>query len=168
MCLKVESEFVKPKKAEKDIECYKVMRYDELKSGKVFVSPYTGKQIDKKCFTRNVADVARCISKGILRNYTIRKITKRKFKNEIVRKHTNPRVEGYYIGEGAIHSFASIKDGKHELGEWRRLWKNYTYTLIKCIIPKGTLYYEGDGCGDLIGTKQYASRSIIYKEILDD
>ena len=64
----------------------------------------------------------------------------------------------YMVGRG-FHSFKYLDDLIHELD----FWLSSDIKIFKCIIPKGTKYYEGK-FGDF---PSYCSESIILKETID-
>ena len=65
------------------------------------------------------------------------------------------------VGDGAIHTFSSITNARKDRG-WHRSWhREFDYIIYKCIIPKGTLYYEGTFNGDM---RAFASNKLIFKE----
>jgi hypothetical protein len=67
------------------------------------------------------------------------------------------------IVQEALHSFAKLKDARHECKLWNAIGGEYR--IAKCIIPKGAEYYEGifmPGRGD----KCYASSAIKYVKLL--
>ena len=64
----------------------------------------------------------------------------------------------YMITRG-FHSFKYLDDLIKELD----FWLSYDTMIFKCIIPKGTKYYEGT----FDGSSSYCSESIILKETID-
>lgn len=64
----------------------------------------------------------------------------------------------YMINRG-FHSFKYIDDLTKEL----YFWQPCDAKIFKCIIPKGTKYYEGE----FDDSPSYCSESIILKEIVD-
>ena len=64
----------------------------------------------------------------------------------------------YLVNKG-FHSFKYIDDLIKEL----HFWQSYDIKIFKCIIPKGTKYYEGK----FVGESSYCSESIILKEIIN-
>ena len=64
----------------------------------------------------------------------------------------------YMVGRG-FHSFKYL----HDLIEELDFWLSFDIKIFKCIIPKGTKYYEGK-FGDF---PSYCSESIILKETID-
>ena len=64
----------------------------------------------------------------------------------------------YMVGRG-FHSFKYLDDLIEELD----FWLSFDIKIFKCIIPKGTKYYEGK-FGDF---PSYCSESIILKEAID-
>lgn len=121
------------KKAENDIECYKVLKYD---------------------------------SNGILSS-----LFQDSFKWEIGNEYKAERAKYIYkrnIDSGYFHSYISemtaldvynslIKDYNSGLGTFSEL------KILKCIIPKGTYFYEGIHSD---GRDGYASKSLKIVEML--
>ena len=69
------------------------------------------------------------------------------------------------MGEGFIHTFKSIKDA--EISLENAFYDFYNPVIIKCFIPKGTWYYEGEF--EYTGSVSYASESLRYgKRIVKD
>ena len=64
----------------------------------------------------------------------------------------------YMVGRG-FHSFKYLDDLINELD----FWQSSDIEIFKCIIPKGTKYYEGT----FDGRPSYCSESIILKETID-
>lgn len=78
------------------------------------------------------------------------------------------------ITAGVFHSFVNLEDTKKFLdlnGEFHDYTELLTpdqegnfLTIAKCIIPKGSEYYEG--VFEMTGVKSYGSKNIIYQEIV--
>jgi hypothetical protein len=78
------------------------------------------------------------------------------------------------ITAGVFHSFVNLEDTKKFLdlnGEFHNYAEFMTpdqegdfLTIAKCIIPKGSEYYEG--VFEMTGVKSYGSKDIIYQEIV--
>ena len=64
----------------------------------------------------------------------------------------------YFVMKG-FHSYKYLDDLIKELS----FWLSYDTMIFKCIIPKGTKYYEGT----FDGSSSYCSESIILKEAID-
>lgn len=62
------------------------------------------------------------------------------------------------IGEGYIHTFRLLSCAHNEAN--RLTLTGGKAVIFKCIIPKGTYYYQGDSV-------DYASECIIFKELLE-
>ena len=136
MCLyidkKIHGPFQRIKKAKEDIVCYKVLR----DYGDHLYTPYIFSEVSSQVYKGELPMVGECSN--------IRKLFRRIF-------HSNE------IGEGYIHIFRlqSWAQGEaHFLTSQKE-----SVSLFKCIIPKGTYYYQGK-YGD------YASECIIFKECL--
>ena len=67
----------------------------------------------------------------------------------------------YYIYGGMFHSYQKLSDACLDMLWFNSLGKHTI--VIKCIIPKGTHYIEGN-FGNMVCTPCYGSREIIYKE----
>lgn len=69
------------------------------------------------------------------------------------------------MGEGFIHTFKTIEDADITL--MSHDYPIYHPVLVKCVIPKGTWYYEGEF--EYTGSASYASQSLRYgKRIVKD
>ena len=93
-------------------------------------------------------------------------------------RHSKIEIEGYYesnicfdfdrdepIITEAIHSFTSLLSAKNE----RDSWFPIKTVIAKCVIPKGSVYYEGDFETDLSSSKTveaFASNAIQYIKII--
>lgn len=80
---------------------------------------------------------------------------------EIELENYNPyyieNIEFLDIGKGLFHAFVNEKDARYFLNETYQTWERTLY-IIKCVIPKGTEYVEGD-----FGTMpNYGSRAIKF------
>ena len=126
MCLILQ--YLKPKIADKDIVCYKIVKKSKVKG--VYKS-------------------------GVQRfEYTIRQL----YTNNIDIKYINIYIKKYYniftIGVGMFHSYTNYLSPK--------LIPSSDYITLKCIIPKGSYYFEGYSNNLLL----YASSQIkILEEI---
>ena len=85
---------------------------------------------------------------------TINKVTNTLLDRAYLSKYTAV----YMVGRG-FHSFKYLDDLIEELD----FWLSFDIKIFKCIIPKGTKYYEGK-FGDF---PSYCSESIILKETID-
>lgn len=136
MCLYIDKEihgsFYKIKKAKKDIVCYKVLKE---RKGKL-CTPYAFYEVSPQVVKGELPMIGE--------RSNILKFFRRIFHSNI-------------IGEGYIHTFRLLIYAQSDA---RGMTSFMTKPVIfKCIIPKGTYYYQGDG-GD------YASEHIIFKECL--
>ena len=69
------------------------------------------------------------------------------------------------VSEGYFHSYKDESDARSEGRMWD-FWSNlhnYTVGVFKCVIPKGTLYYEGEHTGCIDG---YASQKLMVVELV--
>ena len=85
---------------------------------------------------------------------TINKVTNTLLDRAYLSKYTAV----YMVGRG-FHSFKYLDDLIKELN----FWLSYDTIIFKCIIPKGTKYYEGT----FDGSPSYCSESIILKKTID-
>ena len=85
---------------------------------------------------------------------TINKVTNTLLDRAYLSKYTAV----YMVGRG-FHSFKYLDDLIEELD----FWLSFDIKIFKCIIPKGTKYYEGRYTVD----SSYCSESIILKEIIN-
>jgi len=141
MCLILRSE--KPKIANADIECWKLLDCYEHGWGKLYETPYTNTKVEKKVLRgkkRFVADLSELPASSLL-----------------LKLHTledGDIAEGAYsCDRGFIHTFVNERDARIEASRFG------TSVACKCIIPKGTEYFEGEWDGHTMG---YASREIVF------
>ena len=66
----------------------------------------------------------------------------------------------YYTIREGFHSFKCLKHVIQDIDTWI---KYPNYKIFKCVIPKGTKYYEGKSNE----SSSYCSESIILKEIIN-
>lgn len=124
MCIEVKNIF--PKRAKTDIVCYKLLKED-------MTAPYTGFQYDFKEYKAN----------GLL-------ILLKDIKNFIIEKPRSVKGEPYYYYNiGLLHTYK-----KPALSFVINQCKYLKRRLFKCIIPKGTYYYESSD------SDKYASRKL--------
>ena len=136
MCLyidkKIHGPFQRIKKAKDDIVCYKVLR----DYGSNLYTPYAFFEVSSQVYKGELPMI------GEYSN--IRKLFRRIFHSDVIK-------------EGYIHTFRLQSFAQNEA---RFLTiPNGDTSIFKCIIPKGTYYYQGK-YGD------YASECIIFKELL--
>ena len=133
--------------AEKDIICYKIMKtavYSGLKTDGLFFSPYMnmGWEIG------NEYDHDGANFEDLPLNY----------------EH---RTKLYKWENGFFHTFKSLTGAIYHTH-----WVNEHNTfgvpcvVMKCVIPKGTEYYEGDGAFNCYREDGYASRNIKTVEVV--
>lgn len=65
--------------------------------------------------------------------------------------------------EKGLHSYAYKRDAVHNIQYFRFNKSIKNRVIAKCIIPKGSMYYEGK----FAGVKSYASNTIKYVELVD-
>ena len=133
MCLYTKQ--VEPKIAEKDIVCYKFYRrYNEI-----LISPYQ--------------EVA-APEIGVVTNTELGKSYEQPEEYSIF----NPDFYGFNRVDKGFHSFKTLVGVKHEANRFERY---YNLVIVKCIIPKGSLYYSGK----FKKYKSYCSNSIKLVEV---
>ena len=122
-----------PKIADKDIVCYKIVKRTKIKG--IYKSCFQGfEYIIRQLYTNNL-DI--------------------RFTNMVIKNlcPSYPHLGIYAIEEGMFHSYVSPLYPLEVIPNW---------TMLKCIIPKGTYYYEGE----FAKTPSYASSQIkILEEI---
>ena len=135
-----------PKRAKKDIVCYKVIQLVCSSDGKeVTQTPYQYFTVPKDVINGKKPFIAKT-ERGTI-------VTDRMF-------------ERYkrYLGEingCAIHTFAAKTRAKADADELKAGWGG-RFRIYKCIIPEGTLYYNGF----YNGRKSFASQKIVFKEVV--
>lgn len=135
MCLYCEEN--KPKRAEKDIVCYKRVTPITAKDGIVFLTPYLRTEIG--------FDVIR---------------GDKPLKAEGKKSITDYTFDGLYsVGGGFIHTYGFLRDALEDVEMDCEINFNCEDIVIECIIPKGTYYLEGR---DSFGHKGFASRKIKF------
>lgn len=134
MCLIIRSNELK---AEKDIVCYKVVCYQKLLDN--YYSPFTASHIHRECITEGMHFIAKG-NKQILGG-----------------------VDGWTISEGQIHTLKKELDACHLAFLLKNsLHSGMALKVFKCIIPEGTMYYEGRD--ESTDDQAYASDKIVFKE----
>lgn len=132
MCIRVKNIF--PKRAKTDIICYKLLKGD-------MTAPYTGFQYDFKEYKANglfslLIDIE---------DYIITKLHFKRFSMY------------YFYSVGLIHTYKNPP-----LISLTKYVKKFNKKIFKCIIPKGTYYYES--CDSF--KNEYASRKLrIIEEV---
>lgn len=139
MCLKTNS--YNPQIAQKDIKCYKVLKYERYY--KKYFTPYNGTLVNDAI----INGVANFWAKG-----------ERKFSISDYDKKTLL----YNVGGGYIHTYKEYDDKiKHQYQSY--MWNEYA--VFECIIPTGSIYYEGyDGNTQV---KSFASNCIKFVKRID-
>lgn len=123
-----------PEIAQEDIVCYKLYKLRDNK----LLSPY------REVVAPNINEVT---------NTVLDRACVFSYKGN----HVN-----YSVSRG-FHSYKNISNSKEELRFWIHFLAYSNVRIFKCIIPKGTKYYEGK-FGDF---PSYCSESIILKETID-
>lgn len=156
MCLILDSEAIEAKVAKKDIVCYKIVCREKKEGDIKYITPYCHNIISSGSNLSNVPVVAK---------FDGNEISDSNFKKGTIK---TTYYDTFMIDGGAIHSFSNKKDALREMNTFFKVFLEddcKTYFLAECIIPKGTLYYTGISGGDR--HKDYASRELIYKTIID-
>lgn len=148
MCLIIEAKAT-PKRAKKDIICYKVIkRYTFSDGTENLHTPYKFAPIPKdvingkKPFTAKTSGGATVTDKMFERC-------------------------GRYFGDFgevskcAIHTYTT-ETGAIADADLLKQYYGGNFIIYKCIIPKDTLYYEGD----FEGIKSFASKKIVFKKMV--
>ena len=136
-----------PKRAKKDIICYKVLRTYTYSDGTEEIdTPYQFATIPKDVINGEKPFIAKTDEGDT--------VTEKRFE----------RCAGYYdsfsaVNGCAIHTFATKIDAQAEVGSLKTYF-GAKCIIYKCIIPKDTLYYEGD----FEGKKSFASHKIVFKK----
>ena len=139
MCLNLKSGDSKQKTAQEDIVCWKwLMKYS---NGKLF-SPYQRMEyfLDRKMHDDKKVD------------------RKEKRKNGVNNKYL-PVVCSHKMSQGGYHTFKNFEDADKFVKDDR----TSNSVLVKCIIPKGSKYYEGyfQAWGYDYVIESYASKDLI-------
>lgn len=136
MCLfiddKIHGIFKRIKKAKEDIVCYKVLHSH---CGNLF-TPYTITEVPSQIYQGEVPMVGEPLKS--------RRFFRRIFHSDL-------------IEEGYIHTFRIEQCARNTAEQFAK--KGVRARLFKCIIPKGTYYYQGT-------ERDYASEQIVYKQEL--
>ena len=138
MCIEVKNIF--PKRAKTDIVCYKLLKED-------MTAPYTGFQYDFKEYKANGLFV---LLKDI-KNFIIEKPS---FINGVLY---------YYYDIGLLHTYK-----KPALFFVINQCKYLKRRLFKCIIPKGTYYYESSDFSKYASRKLRIIEEISYDEFVNN
>lgn len=139
MCLHTTNKF--PRIATKDIETYKVV----AKADSFVCSPYRTQY--KWEFNKVIKDKESA------------KIVKRKFYRDGTKMETTQKE----ISRGFFHTYLDLDEARNMQNYFQVTASCLVeYTIVKCIIPKGTVYYSGV---DDSGLKCYASKHIIMTDI---
>lgn len=129
MCLR--TKMICPQRARKDIICYKVVTEYKNKSGNTaYVTPFL------------CADIELFSTMKAKENIKMAYISKMEY--PITTKGGGvmyvKRINEYIVQEGYIHCYVHI-DGAIRFKHHNSL-NSYALKIIRCIIPKGTLYYK--------------------------
>lgn len=138
MCLFIDKKIHGPlrriKKAKEDIVCYKILY---VHNGNLF-TPYTADEVPSQIYKGELPMVSDPLKS--------RRFFRRIFHSDV-------------IEEGYIHTFR-VEQCALSTARYFGI-KGSEIRIFKCIIPKGTYYYQGT-------ERDYASEQIIYKEELTE
>jgi hypothetical protein len=149
MCLYLEKGNARKKIATEDIVCYKVMEEVSLNGGiPYYRTPYQG----------NIMPIEGLVRDEYFDNnpWAAKRYNKKMTTQRIYANNTDHICESFVSG-GMIHTFADLLDASEKACSLAILNNmpnaclrsnsqyNYgrTYVVVKCIIPKGTEYFEG-------------------------
>lgn len=135
MCLYLEKGNARKKKATEDIVCYKVMEEVSLNGGVPhYKTPYQGNVMPIKGL---VVDEYFNINRWAAKRYNKKMLALRIYAN-----HEYHICKSFVAG-GMIHTFANLLDASEKSHLLATIDKDKTYVVVKCVIPKGTEYFEG-------------------------
>lgn len=136
------SAYAKPRKAKKDIVCFKVVLLRIGSAGlRHIITPCQNTYLYPDVISGRV-------------NFTAQKSL---FEDV---KHYSP--EGIYISKGFIHTFKRLKNAKYFKS---MLYTNGKPLIYKCVIPAGTEYYKGED--ESVECPAYASDAIRFVEKIE-
>jgi len=119
-----------PKIAKRDIVCYKVCR--DTKADDILLTPYQ--------FAEMMLGEINIDTKDVF----------------ITPSHKSGH---FNITSGVFHSFKKLKDAKTELSDWEKHYET-SCCIVRCIIPKGSEYFEGIFTQCLNDYESYGSKQI--------
>lgn len=135
MCLYLEKGNAKKKKATEDIVCYKIMEEVSLNGGVPhYRTPYQGNVMPIEGLVR---DEYFDINRWAAKRYNKKISTLRIYAN-----HYDHICKSFVAG-GMIHTFANLLDASEKADLLASTNLDKTYVVVKCVIPKGTEYFEG-------------------------
>ena len=149
MCLYTRQ--ILPIKAHKDIVCYKVVRHYPHRTGnKKYKTPCTKVSIQcNRMYTANSLSCGTDTKIKVAKNTTIIRLTK---VADLHKYHAHPMALSmnlvvYTVSYGYIHCCTTIDACKEWIHRNYHLFPHnkkaaFHWGIIKCIIPKGTLYYK--------------------------
>lgn len=173
MCLYTEQ--YKPLVAKSDIECYKILKIiKDLNGNEIYITPYQFKKVEEACLSG--AEL-----------FTPDSFNYKEFSDRLINLHKDyVRTD---VNNGFIHTFTelSLKNMMAEMYYHAIYIKYFEYfidcdiaetlncethpkvtgiALYKCVIPKGTEYFEGRcvGHGEELMVDSYAAKAIRYVE----
>ena len=143
MCL--ETKQVKTEIAKKNIVCYKMLLKHVGEKGMEYISPI----YYHLWFVNEVNSDVHLASSPY---WVIGEDKKETFNRDT--KETC-----YEVCSGYFHTYKNKEDAMYAVGT---SWGDYKYVVVRCIIPKGTRYYEGD----FGGCESYASQYLKITKII--
>ena len=143
MCLYLKKGNARKKIATEDIVCYKVMEEVFLKGDFTGGVPHCVPHY-KTPYQGNIMPI-----KGLVRDeyfdnnpWAAKRYNKKMTTQRIYANNTDHICESFVSG-GMIHTFADLLDASEKAYSLAILDYNKTYVVVKCVIPKGTEYFEG-------------------------
>ena len=168
MCLIIDEQNVKMKIANEDIVCYKLLKKVEQEC----INPihwFEKLQFSKRTpLTYHKTFFVSPYYNEIYEPNTV-KVNKTRIQKIKVKQHEHC-TKGWLIGGGVLHTFKDVKSAKKYYEDSGIAFLNSNdaiqYLILKCIIPKGTKYYDGKmDCYETYYS--YASKSLkITDEIM--
>lgn len=155
MCLYLEKGNAKKKIATEDIVCYKVMEEVSLNGGSIpcipyYKTPYQGNVMPIEGLVR---DEYFDINPWAAKRYNKKILTQRIYANRY------DHICKSFVAGGMIHTFANLLDASEKVCSLADAFQNKTYVVVKCVIPKGTEYFEGFTCMCRVGSINFGASS---------
>lgn len=152
MCLFTNNK--EPKIAEEDIVCYKILILEEFLGESRLLTPFRSEAVLKIIHPteRSLEEI-------------IKEIHQKASEKVLMAKENHSAWYSFKVDSGAIHTYQTeiVAFTVAECEFVRNRNVKVAPIILKCVIPKGTPYWEGVD-GRL--RKSYASHKIIYKEML--
>lgn len=166
MCLIIDEQNAKLKIANEDIVCYKLVK--KVEQEYINLLHWIEKFSKRTPLTYHKTFFVSPYYNEIYEPNTV-KVNKTRIQKRKVKQHEHdPKV--WRIGGGVLHTFKDVKSAKKYYEDSGIAFRNSNdaiqYLILKCIIPKGTKYYNGKmDCYETYYS--YASKSLkITDEIM--